>query len=100
MKNGKLTGEICALIFGTVFGVCATNAATSTESTTQNVGPKIVLAEPYFDFGRIPADKIVSHDFVVTNVGNRVLTISDVRSSCGCTTATNWNHEIKPGQTG
>lgn len=87
--------------FATVLAIGAQTSHSQTNpDSSENDGPKIVLAEPYYDFGRIPADKIVSHDFVITNAGNQTLEIYDVRSSCGCTTTTNWNRRIEPGKTG
>jgi hypothetical protein len=65
-----------------------------------NSGPRIKFAEPVFDFGRVEAGKIVSHDFAFTNIGDRVLIIQDVRPACGCTTVTNWAEPVPPGKSG
>src|ERR1044071_4645596 len=91
MVKSNLLNLICAIFVST--------AAYATE-TTNTIGPRIELAEPFYDFGRVPSEKIVSHDFIFTNTGDQALEISDVRSSCGCTTATNWNRRIDPGKTG
>jgi len=63
-------------------------------------GPKIQFAQTAFDFGRVESGKVVTHDFAFTNTGDRTLQISDVRSSCGCTAATNWARPVEPGKTG
>jgi hypothetical protein len=63
-------------------------------------GPKIQFAQTAFDFGRVESGKVVAHDFVYTNTGDHTLQITDVRSSCGCTAATNWAALVEPGKTG
>jgi hypothetical protein len=37
------------------------------------------------DFGKIPLNKPVTHEFRFTNAGNTPLIISSVQASCGCT---------------
>lgn len=69
-------------------------------ASAKTVGPRIELAEPFYDFGRVEAGKIVNHNFIFTNTGDQTLEISDVQSSCGCTVATNWNRRVEPGKTG
>jgi hypothetical protein len=66
----------------------------------ETTGPKIEFATPIFDFGKISGGESVRHDFVFTNTGTALLEITDVRPSCGCTTAGTWDREVKPGKTG
>jgi hypothetical protein len=49
------------------------------------------------DFGRISRYRNVSHIFVVQNVGTSDLIISDLVTSCGCTTAELSSSVIPPG---
>jgi hypothetical protein len=63
-------------------------------------GPRIQFAQTAFDFGRVESGKVVTHDFVFTNTGAQTLVITDVRSACGCTAATNWARPVEPGKTG
>lgn len=63
-------------------------------------GPRIRMAEMAHDFGRIDVGRVARHDFVFTNAGNAVLEILDVKPSCGCTTAGQWDKRVEPGQTG
>jgi hypothetical protein len=63
-------------------------------------GPCLRFAEPFFDFGRVQSEQIVTHDYVFTNIGDAVLEISEVKSSCGCTAVTNWDRRVEPGKTG
>lgn len=63
--------------------------------------PQEVLSvkEPAFDFGTIPQGKPVYHFFEVTNTGKDPMVISNVQTSCGCTTP-EWSKEpIAPGAT-
>jgi hypothetical protein len=53
-----------------------------------------------YDFGRAASGEKVRHIFTVTNTGNRMLEITNVRPGCHCTTAGDWTHRIEPGQTG
>jgi hypothetical protein len=67
---------------------------------TNAPAPRIQFASTVFDFGRAPEGEIVRHDFVFTNTGNAMLTISGVHGSCNCTTAGEWTREVPPGETG
>ncbi len=51
-----------------------------------------------YDFGDIPADQAVERDFVIKNVGEGVLSISDVSASCGCTAAAIGDSELAEGE--
>lgn len=57
------------------------------------------MKESAFDFGTIPQGKPVYHFFEVTNAGKDPMVISNVQTSCGCTTP-EWSKEpILPGAT-
>ena len=57
------------------------------------------MKEAGFDFGTIPQGKPVYHFFDVTNTGKTPMVISNVQTSCGCTTP-EWSKEpIAPGAT-
>lgn len=59
----------------------------------------ITLKETAFDFGTIPQGKPVYHFFEVINSGKDPLVISNVQTSCGCTTP-EWSKEpVAPGAT-
>lgn len=53
----------------------------------QQLGPKILVVDPAFDFGFIPQNTKVSHSYWVNNLGTDTLRIFDVRPGCGCTKA-------------
>ena len=60
--------------------------------------PKIAFDATHFDFGRISPDKKVSHLFKVTNAGNAILSITNVRPACGCTSTVTGQWSVKPGE--
>ncbi len=60
-------------------------------------GPSIDVVVPVYDFGSVIEGIAVAHTFVLKNVGDDVLEISGVRSSCGCTTADLATTSIDPG---
>ena len=49
--------------------------------------PKAVVPESTYTFPTVIEGESVPHDFVIQNRGNAVLNILDVKTSCGCTTA-------------
>ena len=97
LDRGCLTAAfaLMALVATAVEPVAETNSVPGT-----NHGPAILFADTFHDFGRLQSDNIASHDFAFTNIGNEVLKIMDVQSSCGCAAVTNWQREIAPGEAG
>jgi hypothetical protein len=63
-------------------------------------GPRILFADTIHDFGTLSAGDVRRCDFVFTNTGNTVLEVTEVRPTCGCTTAAEWSRRVEPGQTG
>jgi hypothetical protein len=70
----------------------------------------LVLASPVFGqlkwenpeqtFTAKPLDKVIVARFRFTNIGNTSLKITDLRPSCGCTTAALQKKEYAPGESG
>ena len=80
-------------LFSAIAIVVVLNAQTT---TTEEV---LSVKEVAFDFGTIPQGKPVYHFFEVTNTGKDPMVISNVQTSCGCTTP-EWSKEpIAPGGT-
>lgn len=75
-------------------------AAPASVAATPTDGAHIQFATPVYDFGKVSAGTIVKYDYVFTNTGNAMLTVSDVKVSCGCTTAGTWQRQVEPGKTG
>jgi rhodanese-related sulfurtransferase len=46
----------------------------------------------------VQSGSLVTHTFVVTNVGDETLSIASVRTSCGCTTAALTRRDLAPGE--
>lgn len=68
----------------------------------QNTNPApetLQMKETSFDFGKIAQGKPVTHLFEVTNVGTQPMVISNVQTSCGCTTPEWKKDPIAPGAT-
>lgn len=62
--------------------------------------PEIVFTSIVHDFGTIPYDGNGTYEFEFKNVGKEPLVLSDVHSTCGCTTP-KWPKEpIKKGEKG
>ena len=84
--------QIYTLFFALVMAVALNAQTTATEKA-------ISLKETAFDFGTIPQGKPVYHFFEVTNNGKTPMVLSNVQTSCGCTTP-EWSKEpIAPGAT-
>ncbi|MCF6284646.1 MAG: DUF1573 domain-containing protein [Candidatus Hydrogenedentes bacterium] len=65
---------------------------------TAYAGPAIMSPAPVFDFGEMDNSQKVLHDFVLKNVGDEPLEISNVKTSCGCTVAKLENKTLEPGE--
>jgi len=62
-------------------------------------GADIMVDEPIFSFGSVVEGTQVTHDFIVRNPGDDVLSILRVATSCGCTVA-DYPKTVAPGETG
>lgn len=62
-------------------------------------GPHMQLDETTFDFGEVLEGSIVSHDFIVSNIGTGVLKIDQVGPTCGCLKS-EFDESIPPGGEG
>lgn len=60
-------------------------------------GPRIACDEPEFDFGVVDNIEYIDHTFIIKNVGDTTLEISNVRPACGCTVANLSEKMIAPG---
>jgi hypothetical protein len=63
-------------------------------------GPRIEFGRRDHDFGEVQAGQNFLHTFVFTNTGISTLEILQVRPSCGCTTAGEWDKRVEPGGVG
>jgi len=75
------------------------NAQTSVDPQISATPDVLSMKETAFNFGTIPQGKPVYHFFEVTNAGKTPMVISNVQTSCGCTTP-EWSKEpVAPGGT-
>jgi hypothetical protein len=61
--------------------------------------PRITCDAKNFEFSRVLEGQIVTHTFVINNTGDAILQISNVKTGCGCSSAS-YDDEILPGQSG
>jgi len=61
--------------------------------------PKLVCAQPVFNFGTRDSSGEVRHDFVIRNAGDLSLQILNVRATCGCTVGSVADRTVPPGGT-
>jgi rhodanese-related sulfurtransferase len=59
--------------------------------------PMISVDNPIYS-ETVQSGSRVNHSFVLTNTGDEILSITNVRTSCGCTTAALDKHDLAPGE--
>jgi hypothetical protein len=93
MRKGIMTRyNILGLVL--VFTLCLGSFASG------EAGAKIKFKEDSVDFGKIKQGEVMTHVFVFQNVGEEILKIKRVQSSCGCTAALITKKEVAPGEKG
>ena len=80
-------------------GLAAARSFAATE-TAPVAAPHLRIANPDHDFGQITPGKMLDYVVQLSNTGSAPLDISDVRPSCGCTTADHWPHRLAAGEAG
>jgi hypothetical protein len=63
-------------------------------------GPVLTIEKNTHDFGDIYQGDVVEHTFKFTNTGNQPLLITNIQTSCGCTTPQWPRDPIMPGGKG
>jgi uncharacterized protein DUF1573 len=63
-----------------------------------NGHPLVQAIDPVYDFGGVYSGTTVKHTFRLKNAGTAPLTISGVRTSCGCTAAQPTKSHLLPGE--
>lgn len=67
-------------------------------ATLMAQAPVISFDKTHHDFGRITPDRKVAAKYRVTNTGNAILSITQVRPSCGCTATVLGKWSMAPGE--
>jgi len=62
--------------------------------------PRVVFDATTYDFGKVMEGESARHDFAFHNPGDATLEIRDIRVTCGCTKAADWDRTVAPGGTG
>jgi rhodanese-related sulfurtransferase len=60
--------------------------------------PKIAVDNAVYDFGTVLEGVFVTHKFILSNVGDEPLTITNVRVACGCTATALSKTNLEPGE--
>jgi hypothetical protein len=60
--------------------------------------PVITFDDMNFNFGKIPAQKSVTHAYVVVNTGKATLHIEEIKAVCGCTSTVVGKKDLEPGE--
>ncbi len=95
MKSIMTIVFCCCVIF--YFGQPVSAEPVTTKAPLS--APRIVIEAPRFDFDPVLEGTIVEHEFKIANTGDAPLTIDDIRTGCGCTSA-DFTRTIPPGGTG
>lgn len=88
-----------SIISISLFEGCAQQA----ESNALNqfdLGPKITFEKTMHDFGSLDFKAQAIHDFKFKNTGDAPVILSNVSSTCGCTSPSWPKNPIKPGESG
>jgi len=85
------------LILISILLVVIASACTTVSNNSKN-GLEVIPAS--YDFGNIKAsDGVVTHSFVIKNIGSKTINILGVSTSCGCTSANVDKESLAPGET-
>lgn len=94
MMKTILTFVLGATLTATAFAQEAPVDAAATETPQ---GPSIFCEQTEHNFGTVDTDSSIEHTFVIQNVGDETLEISNARPACGCTVAKLTSKSIPPG---
>lgn len=67
-------------------------------SFAQIIGPRISIPVTTQDYGTLKQGEIAKFEFLVSNTGDDLLKITNVRASCGCTAVAPDKNELAPGE--
>src|SRR5882672_4766368 len=94
MKKYSILG-VLVLVGSMVFGQDA-----KPQTPAKVDGPVLTLEANTHDFGTITQGDVVEKIFKFKNTGNQPLIITNIQTSCGCTTPTWPRDPIPPGASG
>jgi len=110
--------KILGIVSLVLITIGVTVGVMSNTESSDGGSPKISVKEKRFDFGKISMAKgLTKHEFEITNDGDSDLVLSNIKTSCMCTSAIlkangknspkfgmhknplSWSEKIKPGET-
>lgn len=98
--GAALFSVVIGLIMATIYRQEEREKVMQTLETFEENLPDIQFDEKVFDFGTVYEGATVIHIYKFKNIGQGVLKIKNIRSSCGCTAVSLTSKEIEPGGTG
>lgn len=96
MKKYSILGIL--LLF--IVSISVAQEAKIQQPVIKTDGPVLTLEKTSHDFGDIFQGDVVEHTFKFTNTGNQPLLITNIQTSCGCTTPQWPRDPIMPGGKG
>lgn len=99
-KSFQVSAAISTLLVSALAGTLAVQAqqapGVAPPTTTGGGTPKIEIAEPKHDFGKVWVGDRLEHTFSIRNTGDGELRILAVKPKCGCTTPAGHPNAIAP----
>jgi hypothetical protein len=60
-------------------------------------GPQITIPEKHWDYGFVPQNAVLTHTYLIKNIGDDTLRITEVKPGCSCTAAPIQKQILPPG---
>jgi len=87
---------IIGLVFVVAFSIYGYFSAVPGVENNGQDQPKIEISPQTFDFSEVEYGQTLEYTFKIKNLGNQILEINKVATSCGCTTAQISQEKINP----
>lgn len=98
--SGQTTNEVANASETVTASTPSVQSVSNPEPAAQPKLAAMGLKEIEYDFGTIKQGEIVNHTFQFTNEGEIPLIITDIQTTCGCTTPQYTRTPVEPGKTG
>jgi hypothetical protein len=98
MNQQKTIASVFIILVIIGLGIVGYFKAVPSAKNNKGSRPQIQITPEIYDFGEIKYGQIAKHTFKVKNIGQEVLKITKIATSCGCTTAEIKEKSIAPGK--
>lgn len=90
------------LLFSFILVSCHSGTKKTEPAKVENESgvAKFVFSEELHNFGSLTAGEIVAYTFTFRNEGTKSLTVSEIKTSCGCTEVKMQDRSVGPGEEG